>query len=106
LQVGGLTDAVKDTHLITYVQYVLESDVKENTMNSSDIRSIMMMMMMMMMMMILETSFSYRHLTWLISREDFIEFSRHESKRSYINEDTLFYKPTDGRATSLEVFIN
>jgi hypothetical protein len=38
----------------------------------SAIRS--MMMMMMMTEMVLETSVSYRHLTWLIAGEDFIEF--------------------------------
>jgi len=35
-----------------------------------------MMMMMMMTEMILETSVSYTHLTRLIAREDFIEFSK------------------------------
>jgi hypothetical protein len=33
--------------------------------------------------MILETSVQYRHLTQLIAREDFIEFSRHESSGTY-----------------------
>jgi len=39
--------------------------------------------LMMMTEMALETSVSYRHLTQLIAREDFIEFSRHESSRTY-----------------------
>jgi hypothetical protein len=38
-------------------------------------------LMMMTTEMVLETSVSYRHLTWLIAR-DFIEFSRHESSKS------------------------
>jgi len=45
----------------------------------SDIRPLMMMTDM-----ILETSVSYRHLTWLIAQEDFIEFSHRESSTSYI----------------------
>jgi hypothetical protein len=30
LQVDEITDVVKDAHLITYVQYVLENDITEN----------------------------------------------------------------------------
>jgi hypothetical protein len=40
------------------------------------------LMMMMITDMVLETSVQYRHLTQLIVREDFIEFSRLESSRT------------------------
>jgi hypothetical protein len=40
---------------------------------------------MMMTEMVLETSVTYRCLTWLLAREDFIESSRRESSRSYIS---------------------
>jgi len=43
----------------------------------------MMMMMMMAAAMLLETSVSYRHMMRLIAREDFVEFSLHESWRIY-----------------------
>jgi hypothetical protein len=42
--------------------------------------------------MVVETSVSYRHMTWLISREDLIEFSRHESSRSYFAATVLLFK--------------
>jgi hypothetical protein len=35
--------------------------------------------------MVLETSVHYRHLTRLIAREDFIEFSRRESSRTNVS---------------------
>jgi hypothetical protein len=41
----------------------------------------MMMMMMTTTEMVLKTSVQYRHLTWLIARDDFMEFSRRESLR-------------------------
>jgi hypothetical protein len=54
-------------------------------------QTLMMMMMMMMMMteMVFETSVQYRHLTWLIAREDYIKFIRRESSKTYIKNQNI-----------------
>jgi len=48
-------------------------------------------MMMMMIEMVLKTLVQCRHLTWLIAQEDFIEFSHHESLRTYTVNVWLVY---------------
>jgi len=91
---------MKSSRVISRLRFLYETDVSRTvSVIIIRIKSLMMMMMMMMTMMMtmmmmmmmmlaemmLETSASYRHLTWPIAREYFIEFSSHESLRSYIS---------------------